>query len=143
MFLNYKFSSRRSFIKEDNPSQKKCDTHILKKPQRFMQWQARCKKPPKPTHFYTNHHPNSPPVNLYIQMHPETYTYTTLLMLYTLIDPPLFFFNNFLCKAFIETKKKDVRLTWGREGKIITLDIQLKCNFLNLQMFNKTSIFFT
>lgn len=51
----------------------------------------------------------------------------TLLMLYTFIAPLVFFFNNFLCKAFIETQKKDVRLTWGR-GEIITLDIQLKCN---------------
>lgn len=34
--------------------------------------------------------------------------------------------------------KKDVRLTWGWVGEeIITLDIQLKCSYLNLKMFNK------
>lgn len=60
-------------------------------------------------------------------MHPGTYTYATLLMLYTFIAP-LVLFNNFLCKAFIETQKKDGRLTWGGGGReIITLDIQLKC----------------
>lgn len=49
-------------------------------------------------------------------MHPGTYTYATLLMLYTFIAP-LVLFNNFLCKAFIETQKQRWKINLGEGGE--------------------------
>lgn len=59
----------------------------MKKPQLFMQWQARCKKPPKFTHFYTESSKKYSVVNLYIQIHLGSTPKLHYLMLYTLITP--------------------------------------------------------
>lgn len=76
-------------------------------------------------------------VNLYIQMHLRIYTYITLFnFIYIYYPPPLFLVISYVKPSF--KPKKDVRLTWGWVGEeIITLDIQLKCSYLNLKMFNK------
>lgn len=76
-------------------------------------------------------------VNLYIQMHLRIYTYVTLFnFIYIYYPPPLFLVISYVKPSF--KPKKDVRLTWGGVGEeIITLDIQLKCSYLNLKMFNK------
>lgn len=76
-------------------------------------------------------------VNLYIQMHLRIYTYVTLFnFIYIYYPPPLFLIISYVKPSF--KPKKDVRLTWGGVGEdIITLDIQLKCSYLNLKMFNK------
>lgn len=110
MFLNYKFSSCRSLRKvteENNPPSQKKDTHILKKPQCFMQWQARCKKPSKIHTFL--HHSSSEKSTLKSICTSKCIWESTptlhYLMLYTFITHPLVF-NNFLCKTFIQTQKR-------------------------------------
>lgn len=119
MFLNYKFSSSRSLIKEENkPLPKEVwHTHFEETPM----FHAMVGKMWKATQTHTCLHQSSsqksPPVNLYIQMHPGTYTYTTLLMLYTFIAPLVFFLIISYVKPSLKPKKKDVRLTWGKGGE--------------------------
>lgn len=136
MFLNYKFSSCRSFRKETEennpPPQKNYDTHIWRNPNVSCNGRQDVKGHP-------NSHISTPiiirkkysSVNLYIQMHLRIYTYITLFNVIYINYPSPLAFNNFLCKAFIQTQK-DVRLTWGKK-MIITVDIQLKCSLSKSQ----------
>lgn len=84
----------------------------MKKPQLFMQWQARCKKPPKFTHFYTESSEKYSVVNLYIQIHLGSTPKLHYLMLYTLITPCIMSKGKSSFKP--KPKKKPARLTWKK-----------------------------
>lgn len=135
MFLNYKFSSYRSFRKETRkqpPSQKNYDTHIWRNPNVSCNGRQDVKGHP-------NSHISTPiiirkkysSVNLYIQMQLGIYTYITLFNVIYINYPSPLAFNNFLCKAFIQTQKR----CWTNLGEkmIITVDIQLKCSLSKFQ----------
>lgn len=130
MFLNYKFSSCRSLRKKTknkktNNKKKKKQKKTIPPPKRSMThtfWRnpnVSCSGR-QDVKSHPNSHVSTPiiirkkysVINLYIQMHLGIYTYVTLFnVIYIYHPPPVF--NNFLCKTFIQTPKKDVRLTWG------------------------------
>lgn len=78
-----------------------------------MQWQARCKKPPKFTHFYTESSEKYSVVNLYIQIHLGSTPKLHYLMLYTLITPCIMSKG----KSSFKPPPKKARITWKKKKK--------------------------